>query len=104
MKLSRIPGTERTVKHSFSFKQSTTDLLQKYVAFYEKTTGADVNLKDVTEQMLLDFMGDDKDFQRSLRQETAGRATPVAAPAPAAAEPAPAAPAEPVSGSYNSAL
>lgn len=85
MKLSRIPGTEKTVKHSFSFKQSTTDLLQKYVAFYEKNTGAEVNLKDVTEQMLLDFMGDDKDFQRSLRQESA---RPAAAAAAAPSEPA----------------
>lgn len=77
MKLTRIPGTEATVKHSFSFRKSTMDQLLAYQQFYQKMTGTEVNLKDVLEQMLLDFMADDKAFQRELKQ-------PVAASAPAA--------------------
>ncbi|WP_126223528.1 DUF2274 domain-containing protein [Burkholderia ambifaria] len=77
MKLTRIPGTEATVKHSFSFRKSTMDQLLAYQQFYQKMTGTEVNLKDVVEQMLLDFMADDKTFQRELKQ-------PAAASAPAA--------------------
>ena len=68
MKLSRIPGHEATVKHSFALKKSTSDLLQKYQELYSKSLGVEASLKDVVEQMLVDFMADDKTFQRSLRQ------------------------------------
>lgn len=71
MKLSRIPGTETTVKHSFAFKQSTSNLLQQYQALYMQTQGVEVSLKDVVEQMLLDFMAEDKAFQRALKQAQA---------------------------------
>jgi len=68
MKLSRIPGHEPTVKHSFSLKKSTSDLLEKYHSLYQRVTGVEVPLKDVVEQMLLDFMGEDKTFQKELKK------------------------------------
>jgi len=71
MKLSRIPGTESTVKHSFNFKQSTSTQLAQYHEMYMKTLGVEVSLKDVVEQMLLDFMAEDKAFQKSLKQKSA---------------------------------
>lgn len=77
MKLTRIPGTEATVKHSFSFRKSTMNQLLAYQQFYQKMTGTEVALKDMVEQMLLDFMADDKTFQRDLKQ-------PATASAPAA--------------------
>lgn len=83
MKLSRIPGHEATVKHSFAFKKSTSDQLQKYQELYSQSLGVEVSFKDVVEQMLVDFMGEDKIFQRSLRQPAA-HAPAVAAPAVAA--------------------
>lgn len=89
MKLSRIPGHEPTVKHSFAFKQSTTALLQQYQELYSSLTGAEVSLKDVVEQMLLDFMADDKAFQKAIRQKQEPAAQPAQAPAPAPAHFAP---------------
>lgn len=81
MKLSRIPGHEPTVKHSFAFKQSTTTLLQQYQEMYAAHTGIEVSLKDVVEQMLLDFIADDKAFQKALRQrQDSAPAAPAAAP------------------------
>lgn len=68
MKLSRIPGHEPTVKHSFSLKKSTSDMLEKYHSLYQRETGVEVPLKDVVEQMLLDFMGEDKTFQKELKK------------------------------------
>lgn len=78
MKLTRISGIEQTVKHSFSFKQSTSTLLQKYVEFYRAETNVEVSVKDVAEQILLDFMADDKAFQRFIRQAGSSAAAPAA--------------------------
>jgi hypothetical protein len=69
MKLTRLPAHEKTVKHSFAFRQSTASQLQQYQEMYKEVTGAEVPLKDVVEQMLLDFMTDDKAFQKRLRQK-----------------------------------
>ncbi len=82
MKLSHIPGHEPTTKQAFAWKTSTVVQLQKYLALYNSTHGVEVTLKEVTEQMLLDFMADDKVFQKALKS---GKAT--SAPAPAAAAP-----------------
>lgn len=89
MKLSRIAINEASVKHSFTFKQSTTDLLERYRQEYSKVAGSDVKLKDLVEQMLLDFMAEDKAFQKKLRNaaepEAKSRpAAPIQAPAASA--------------------
>ena len=91
MKLSRIPGHEPTVKHSFSLKKSTSDQLEKYHALYQRVTGVEVPLKDVVEQMLLDFMSEDKTFQKELKklagaaeQKPAARTEVDASPVPEA--------------------
>lgn len=68
MKLTRIPGHEAVEKQSWSLKVSTVKQLKAYHEMYVKATGADVALKDVVEQMLLDFMADDKTFQKAFRQ------------------------------------
>lgn len=78
MKVSLIQGSEATVKQSFSFKKSTVDKLQKYRELYKATTGVDVAAKDLVEQMLLDFMAEDKAFQKSLKKPVNDAAPPVA--------------------------
>lgn len=96
MKLSRIPGHEETEKQSWALKVSTLTQLKAYHEMYVASTGTVVSLKDVVEQMLLDFMGDDKAFQKAFRQKleaaAAAQAAPAATPAPAAAAPAAPAP------------
>lgn len=67
MKLSRIPGIEPSVKQSYSFKQSTVEALNHYKDACESVAGVDVGLRDLVEQILLDFMSSDKTFQRYLR-------------------------------------
>lgn len=87
MKLSRIAVHEPSVKHSFTLKQSTTDLLERYRKEYSKVAGTDVKLKDLVEQMLLDFMAEDKAFQKVLRtaepEAKPRQAAPVAPASPA---------------------
>lgn len=88
MKLSRIPGAEPTVKHSFSFRRSTSNNLQAYFSYYLAETGAEgVSIKDVAEQILQDFMAEDKGFQRYLRQAQLGTpSTPAPEAKPTASE------------------
>ena len=104
MKLSRIPGHEATEKQSWALKVSTVNQLKAYQAMYMAESGAEVSLKDVVEQMLLDFMGEDKGFQKAFRQQleaaAAAQAAP-AAPAPAAPAPAPAAQAAPAQSRFG---
>ena len=66
MKLSRIPTVEKTAKRSFSFRQSTWDSLDEYLEEYQKHHGTKVDMKDLVERMVLDFMEADKDFQKKL--------------------------------------
>lgn len=73
MKLSRLPGFEPTVKLSFSFKKSTHEQLQAYHQLYQREEDIEVPLKDVVEQMLLEFMADDKAFQRELKRLLASK-------------------------------
>lgn len=89
MKLTRIPGHEAVAKQSWSLKVSTVSMLQAYHEMYVKTTGADVSVKDVVEQMLLDFMADDKAFQKILRQKESSSA-PAQVLTPTATGPSPA--------------
>lgn len=102
MKLSRIPGHEATAKQSWALKVSTVNQLQAYHEMYVASTGADVSLKDVVEQMLLDFMGDDKAFQKAYRQKLEAAAAAQASPAPAA-QAAPAVSAQPRFGQERTA-
>ena len=91
MKLTRIPGVEPTVKQAFTFKRSTVELLLAYQqACVESVGGVDVVYRDLVEQMLLDFMAEDKAFQRYLKdQEKQGKKTrPVIADEDVSQEPA----------------
>ncbi|GBG14506.1 alpha-ribazole phosphatase [Novimethylophilus kurashikiensis] len=82
MKLSRIPVSESTVKHTFSLKESTSDLLHKYQACYMAEHEVEITMKDMVEAMLTSFMADDKTFQKYLKQPQAA-AAPSAPAAPA---------------------
>ncbi|WP_176089313.1 DUF2274 domain-containing protein [Achromobacter anxifer] len=91
MKLSRIPGAEQTVKHSFSLKASTSNNLQAYHQMYCDQFGLDpkdVALKDIAEQILIDFMNGDKDFQRYLNDKSTKPVKPATAPRQDIAPPA----------------
>lgn len=67
MKLSQIPGVGPSAKLSLSVRKSTFDMLKHYQEAYSKMAGIQVALKDVLEQMVLDFMRDDKEFQKYLK-------------------------------------
>lgn len=95
MKLSRIPGAEQTVKHSFSLKASTSNNLQAYHQMYCEQFGLDpkdVALKDIAEQILIDFMNGDKAFQRYQSEKATKPVKPATAPRQDIAPPAASAP------------
>lgn len=76
MKLSRIAGQEVGVKVSWTFKNSTVELLERYRKEFSIVTKTDVKTKDMVEQMLLDFIQDDKEFQKRLRAQASSVAAP----------------------------
>ncbi|MEX3983627.1 DUF2274 domain-containing protein [Paraburkholderia sp. EG287A] len=80
MKVSQIATVEKTSKRSFSFRVSTVKQLEAYQKAYEEEFGVTVEMKDLVEQMLLDFIRDDKTFQAKLK---AGQRPPVKAGKPA---------------------
>jgi hypothetical protein len=67
MKISTIPGKTQTVKFSANFQQQTLEQLRLYQAACEKATGGTVPFNPLVEQMLLDFMAADKDFQQYVK-------------------------------------
>lgn len=85
MKLSRIPVSESTVKHTFALKQSTSDLLQQYQACYKAEHGVEISMKDMVEAMLTGFMAEDKGFQKYLKSPKAEVPAPAAPAVPEAA-------------------
>lgn len=74
MKLTKIAGAEKTSKQAWNLRESTVNNLAHYQEMYKKETGNVVSLKDVAEQMLNDFMKEDKHFQAFLRQQTEAKA------------------------------
>lgn len=85
MKLTKIQGHESTKKVQYSWKATTTDMLDQYAAFYKAQTGIEVPLKDITEQMVLDFMREDKAFQKFAAAAKKQAAAPVANEKPVSA-------------------
>lgn len=67
-KLSLIQAAEPVQKVSVTFKESTVSLLHAYTDWYCERMGlakGSVKVRNVHEQMLLDFMASDKEFMRS---------------------------------------
>lgn len=85
MKLTKIQGHESTKKVQYSWKATTTDMLDQYAAFYKAQTGIEVPLKDITEQMILDFMREDKAFQKFATAAKKQAAAPAANEKPGSA-------------------
>lgn len=71
MRLSRIPSIEATVKHSLTIKESTSEMLHQYKEACEEIAEVEVHLRDLVEQMLVDFMDSDRTFQRYLKDKEA---------------------------------
>lgn len=82
MKLSRIPGSEATLKQTFALRASTLARLQQYQSCYKAEHGTEVSMKDMVEQMLMTFMQEDKAFQRFLKQPVKSTETATTEPDP----------------------
>lgn len=71
MRLKKLSPKEPTVRINQSLKASTVTLLDRYQAQYQAVYGEPIERQNLIEQMLLDYMAGDKDFQRELAKEKA---------------------------------
>lgn len=67
MRLQKLAPKDPSVRLNLAMKQSTTELLDLYQARYQQSYGETIDRQVLIEQMLLSFMAEDKEFQRSLQ-------------------------------------
>lgn len=66
MRLQKLSPKDPAVRITQSLRQSTLDTLDAYQAAYQGTYGEPIERQSLIEQMLLDYMASDKDFQKAL--------------------------------------
>lgn len=70
MKLAKVTSNEPTERIAISMKVSAVTSLKAYQEFYKATYGEDIALNQLVENMLVDYMKDDKDFQKTVAQSS----------------------------------
>jgi len=66
MKLRKVTSNDPVERLSASVRHSTIVTLEAYRAYYKSVYGDDIERSQLVEEMLLNFMGTDKDFQKFL--------------------------------------
>ena len=64
MKLAKAVSNEPSERFAISMKASAHASLKSYQDFYRQTYGEDITMNQLVENMLVEFMKDDKDFQK----------------------------------------
>lgn len=64
MKLAKVTSNEPTERIAIGMKQSAVLTLKSYQEFYKTSYGEEIALNQLVENMLLEFMKDDKEFQK----------------------------------------
>ena len=70
MKLAKVTSNEPTERIAISMKVSAITSLKAYQECYKATYGEDIALNQLIENMLVDYMREDKEFQKTLAQST----------------------------------
>jgi hypothetical protein len=77
MRLKKVTQIDPIERLAVSVRSSTLSLLDKYRANYEATYGEPIERSHLVEQVLLDYMAGDKDFQKR-QQRVPGEPAPAA--------------------------
>jgi hypothetical protein len=78
MKLAKVTSNEPTERIAIGMKASAHANLKAYQEFYKATYGEEIALNQLVETMLVDYMKDDKDFQKALSQNSKTAKPPAA--------------------------
>jgi hypothetical protein len=68
MRLKKVTQIDPVERMAVSIRSSTLVLLDKYRANYEATYGEPIERSHLVEQVLLDYMTGDKEFQKRLQR------------------------------------
>ncbi|MDO9176954.1 MAG: DUF2274 domain-containing protein [Agitococcus sp.] len=66
MKLKRIEKADPVQRITTSIRGSTLDMLSKYQMYYKKTYGEDIDRSQLTNDILKEYMNEDKAFLKAL--------------------------------------
>jgi hypothetical protein len=78
MKLAKVSANEPSERFAVSMKVSAHNSLKAYQEFYKATYGEEISLNQLIENMLVDYMKDDKDFQKAIVKSGVPSAKPAA--------------------------
>jgi len=71
MRLKKLAPKEPVVRVTLGLRTSTSDQLEAYQAQYLEVYGEPIERSNLVEQMLLDYMLSDRDFQKFLANKAA---------------------------------
>jgi len=74
MKLARVTSNERNERINVTLKQGTVAMLKAYQEAYKAKHGDEITQNHLIESILLDYMRDDKEFQKSLSASKGAKA------------------------------
>jgi hypothetical protein len=66
MKLAKVTSNEPSERIAIGMKQSAVSTLKAYQEFYKTSYGEEIALNQLVENMLVEFMKDDKEFQKVI--------------------------------------
>jgi hypothetical protein len=78
MKLRKVTQNDPITRLAVSIRSTTERRLEAYRAHYEATYGEPIEKSNLVENILLDYMRDDKDFAKALATQDATKAAPKA--------------------------
>lgn len=71
MRLKKLPPKEPIIRVTLGLRASTSEQLDAYQANYLAVYGEPIDRSNLTEQMLLDYMANDREFQKTLAAKPA---------------------------------
>ena len=66
MKLAKVTSNEPTERLALGMKQSAVSSLKAYQEFYKASYGEEIALNQMVENMLVEYMKADKEFQNTV--------------------------------------
>lgn len=79
MKLPKVTSHDPVERVTIPLKQSTRDLLAAYQAHYRDTYGEEITQGFLVESLLIEYIKDDKAFQKAAARKGKPSSTPGAA-------------------------
>ena len=72
MKLGKVTSNDPFIRLSVSIRQSTSDQIEEYRAYYKAVYGDDIDRSQLVGEVLRKFMTEDKEFVKHMENHKRG--------------------------------